>query len=375
MTLIDRAAICVIGGGIYGLTAAYYLCRAGCDVLVVERKALAMEASRSNAGSLGVQNKAHRMLSHTLRAVERWKNYSDELGMDIGYERLGGYKVGHSETDAAALEAQVPVQRNAGVPLELVSGAALRKECPHVGEGVLAATYCPLDGLCNPLLANQALAQAIKRLGGRFLTFAPVEGVRRSEQAILLETPKGVVAAEKVVNAAGAWAGAVSEMMGVPIPITWVVNTVSITDPGPTVIPHLFTHVRGNLTVKQHDGRILIGGAWRGDGEPFEGQPVPNWPNLRGNLAWACQTIPAIKRFRLLRSWVGLQGNSPDRLFVMGEIPPYDGRMFVMAGGSGGYTLAPIIGELMAHWILKGSAPQEAALFDVRRFFRAARRE
>lgn len=374
MPPIDRAAICIIGGGIYGLTTAYYLCRAGCDVLVVERKALAMEASRSNAGSLGVQNKAHRMLSHALQAVERWKNLSEELGMDIGYERIGGFKVGHTEADVTALEAQVPVQRKAGVPLEFMPGTTLRKDLPHLSEAVLAGTYCPLDGLCNPLLANHAFAQAIKRLGGRFLTYAPVENVIRKDGAILLETPKGTIAAGKVVNTAGAWAGAVSEMMGVPIPVTWVVNTVSITDPGPTVLPHLFTHVRGNLTVKQHDGRILIGGAWRGDGQPFDGQPVPNLANLKGNLAWACQTVPAIKRFRLLRSWVGFQANSPDRLFMMGEIPPYDGRVYVMTGGSGGYTLAPIIGELMATWILKGSAPPEAELFDIRRFFRAAER-
>ena len=75
--LKDRASVCIIGGGIYGLTTAYYLCKTGSDVLVIERKALAMEASRSNAGSLGVQNKAFKMLSYALRAVEKWKNFSE----------------------------------------------------------------------------------------------------------------------------------------------------------------------------------------------------------------------------------------------------------------------------------------------------------
>jgi len=159
-------------------------------------------------------------------------------------------------------------------------------------------------------------------------------------------------------------------MMAVSLPITWVVNMVSVTDPGPVVIPHIVTHICGNLTLKQLDGRILIGGAWRGDGDPYSGRKQVNLSNFKGNIAWACQAAPAIRRFRILRSWVGFQGQSPDRLFVMGELPPYDGRLYVMAGGSAGFSLSPIIGETMAEWILSGSMPENAHLFDVRRYLK-----
>jgi glycine/D-amino acid oxidase-like deaminating enzyme len=157
-------------------------------------------------------------------------------------------------------------------------------------------------------------------------------------------------------------------MMGVLLPITWVVNSVSVTEPGPAILPHLITHIQGNLTLKQLDGRILIGGAWRGDGDPYSGRKQVNLKNFKGNVAWACQAVPAIRQFRILRSWVGFQGQSPDRLFVMGELPPYNNRLYAMVGGSAGFSLAPIFGEMMAKWIITGSAPEDSEVFDVRRY-------
>jgi len=188
----------------------------------------------------------------------------------------------------------------------------------------------------------------------------------------VVETPVGSILANKVVNCAGAWAGLVSAMMGVPLPFTVAVNMGTITDPGPEIIPHIVTHCHGNLTVKQADGRIIIGGAWRGDGDPFSGYQQVNLSNIRGNLSWAFTMIPAIRNFRVLRSWSGFQGQCPDRLFMMGELPPYDGRFYIMAGGSGGFGLAPVIGEQMAEWIHTGSVTENITenfkLFDVQRY-------
>jgi glycine/D-amino acid oxidase-like deaminating enzyme len=199
-----------------------------------------------------------------------------------------------------------------------------------------------------------------------------VKRVRSEGKQIIVETPNVSILANKAVNTAGAWAGSVGAMMGVPLPITWALNMGTITEPGQEIIPHIVTHCRGNLTVKQADGRVIIGGAWRGDGDPFTGRQQINLTNIKGNLAWAYTMIPAIKSFRVLRSWSGFQGQSPDRLFMMGELPPYDGRFYAMAGGSGGFGLSPIIGEMMAEWIHKGWMAEDSTenfrLYNVRRY-------
>jgi sarcosine oxidase subunit beta len=364
--------ICIIGGGIYGLVTAYQLARRGREVLVVDRGPYGMEASRSNAGSIAIQNKALKMLAETVKAAHRWENLSEELGVDVGYKRLGGFRLASSEADIELLKSRIPVQRKAGVPVELIEGQALRKEAPYLSTEVLAAGYCHMDGKADPFKAVFAYANAFERLNGIILTHAPVKRISSAGKQVVVETPSGSIFANKIVNTAGAWAGLVSAMVGVPLPVTEAVNMGSITEPGPEFIPHIVTHCHGNLTVKQTDGRIIIGGAWRGDGDPFTGRQQVNLTNIRGNLAWAYTMIPAIRGFRVLRSWSGFQGQSPDRLFMMGELPPYDGRFYIMAAGSGGFGLAPIIGEQMAEWIHEGAVTKTITdnfkLFDVRRY-------
>ncbi|MBW2154907.1 MAG: FAD-binding oxidoreductase, partial [Deltaproteobacteria bacterium] len=357
-----------IGGGIYGLVTAYHLLESGSDVLIIERGQVGMEASRANAGSIGVQNKPLKMLPATVRAAYRWEKLSEELDFDVGYERRGGFRIAHGPEDAAMLRDRIPHQQAAGVPLEYVNGKTLRQVAPYLGEQVVAATYCHLDGLADPFKTVYAYSKAVVRLGGRILDHSPVKRIIDEGSHIRLETPSESITTVKVINTAGAWAASISAMMGVSLPITWVVNMVSVTEPGPLIIPHIITHIRGNLTLKQLNGRILIGGAWRGDGNPYTGRKQVNLFNFRGNIAWASRAVPAIQRFRILRSWVGFQGQSPDRLFMMGELPPYDKRWYIMSGGSAGFSLAPIIGDMMAQWILSGSVPEGAELFDVRRY-------
>ncbi len=364
----ERAEICIIGGGIYGLVIAFHLVEAGRDVLVVDQGPIAMEASMSNAGTVAVQNKPLKMLPQMLEAAHLWEGLSDKLGFDVGYQRIGGLRIAITEEEIATLEALVPKQRSLGVPLEWMTADVIRKELPFLANSVQAAAYCSLDGKANPFKTCLAFSRAIRQKGGRFLTHSPVKSVRLKGDHIDIGTPQVTIKAEKIVNAAGAWAASVSAMMGVSLPITWVVNTVSITTPGPIFIPNIITHVRGNMTLKQLDGRIVIGGAWRGDGDPYIGQKKVNLSNLKGNIDLACQMIPELRKFQILRSWVGFQGQSPDRLFVIGELPPYNQRMYAMVGGSGGFSLAPVFGEITAKWILTGSAPNGMEIFDVRRY-------
>jgi sarcosine oxidase subunit beta len=362
--------ICIIGGGIYGLATAYHLAKAGRDVLVVERGFVGMEASTSNAGSVGVQNKTLKMLPLTLKAANRWEKLSEELGVDVGYNRIGGLRVAHTEEDVTKLQSQIAKRQAAGVPLEFISGEALCKEAPYLSDGIKAATYCHLDGLADPFKSVFAYLEAFERLGGAILTHSAVKRIITEGKQVIVETPQRRITANKVVNTAGAWAGAISAMMGLGLPITWVVNMVLVTEPKPLSLPHTVTHVQENLSLKEHHGRIVIGGAWRGDGDPYTGRKQVTLSNLKGHMAWACNTLPALRQFKILRSWVGFQGQSPDRLFVMGELPPYDGKFYILAGGSGGFTLAPALAELMAEWILCGSVTdkENGELFDVRRY-------
>src|SRR5687767_922691 len=87
--VVGEAAVCVIGAGAMGLSAAYQLARRGTDVLVLERAHPGLESSAANAGTLGLQNKALAALPLVQRAIEMWRQFTDELGVDVEYEKRG----------------------------------------------------------------------------------------------------------------------------------------------------------------------------------------------------------------------------------------------------------------------------------------------
>lgn len=114
MTVVGEARVCVVGAGVIGVAAALELAERGIDTLVLERGEAGLEASAANAGTLAVQNKPLAALPAALRAVELWAGLSDRLGIDVEYERRGGFRVAHTEEDVARLEAAVRAQRDAG---------------------------------------------------------------------------------------------------------------------------------------------------------------------------------------------------------------------------------------------------------------------
>ncbi len=84
--VVGEAEVCVVGAGAMGLSAAYQLARRGTEVLVLERTYPGLESSAANAGTLGLQNKPLAAIPLVLRAVEMWRQFTDELGVDVEYE-------------------------------------------------------------------------------------------------------------------------------------------------------------------------------------------------------------------------------------------------------------------------------------------------
>jgi sarcosine oxidase subunit beta len=126
--------------------------------------------------------------------------------------------------------------------------------------------------------------------------------------------------------------------------------------------------VRGNLTLKQQrrSGKILIGGAWPGEGGLDTGRKHVRRESLLGNLRWAAEALPAIRQRQLLRSWVGFEGRTPDRMLICGPIGPPG--FHVLGCSAGGFTLSPLAGRIAAEYILDGKPHLECGELAVQRF-------
>ncbi len=363
-----EADIVVIGGGVIGTAVTYYLASAGADVLLVERRELNREASGSSAGNLHLQlvGSAKRLRrgepTGRLGSVARlhalahriWTGLEAELGCELGVRLGGGLTVADTADGVESLRAKAELERAAGVEVEVISGAEVRAIEPWLDADILAAAWCPGEGYANPLLVAPAYARLAAQAGARISTWAEVQRIERRSTGFVITTGAGIVRAGKVVNAAGAWAGHISAMVGADLPVTGLVLTMNVTEPHPPLLSTVVQHVRQLLTLKQTQyGTFLIGGGWPANIAPDGQTQVPDLACVRQNMQVACAVMPALRQVRLLRSWAAVSPQTGDLTCILGQLPAVR-DFYVAVADHTGFTLAPLIGRAVAHLIIEG---------------------
>lgn len=375
----DEADILVVGGGILGASIAFRLAQAGSDVIVLDGADINGGASGANAGSLHVQINSHFAIAtepHVIRgvdnaaplhvaAIDAWRRLASELDTGIELECKGGIMVAMPDK-LDLLDQMAARQRRLGIPVELVSGAALRGLAPYLSQAVAAVTYCPLEGKVNPTLATPAVVRAAIRAGARFRFRSPVDRLERASRGFVASTPAGTFRGHAVVNAAGAGAAAIARQVGAFLPVEARPFHMNVTEPAPPFLPHLVQQAGNRLTVKQAArGNVIIGGGWPSAyGE--RGVDVVR-ASVEGNLGVALHLIPQMGRINLLRTWGAEIYRVPDICPVLGatgHCPDFYSAVAV----PNGYTLAPICAEILTALMLRGSHPLFHEGFSVDRY-------
>jgi glycine/D-amino acid oxidase-like deaminating enzyme len=362
-----KAEVVIVGGGIYGLFTALNLAELGKSVTLLDRLGIWSEASAVNAGSLGVQNKLPELVPYTLSAWQIWLTLAERLGKDVGVRRDGGYKVAMTEAEAERLAQIAREQEARGLRVHWLSRTELRKRAPWISPNVVAATFSPDDGYASPTLLGPALRRAVGEAGVEIIEQADVVSVKGG-RTLSVETTKGDFRADVLAITAGAWSGRIAAMVGCRLPISLDVNMVSVTEPAGPTIGNIVTHARGILTLKQvANGSCLIGGGWQGVGTLADGRKEINYDQLVHNLRLAVRVVPGLAKLNLIRSWAGYEGVTPDSLPYLGRLGQHP-NIYCAACARGGFTLGPLMGQLLAELIATGSTSKPIAIFDPQRF-------
>ncbi|MCP4328685.1 MAG: FAD-binding oxidoreductase [Alphaproteobacteria bacterium] len=361
-----RADVLVIGGGLAGCAAAYFLARGGADVLVIEQHDLNTLASGSNAGSLHGQMPYEEfiekgedwaaqfapVLSFLLEAIRYWPKIEAELGADFEVSLCGGLLLAETEDEMRAVERKARVERAHGVDVELLSRDDLQSVAPYVSDQMVGAALYPLEGTANPLLATPAFAAAAQRNGVRIMRRTTLDGLHRDGGGFTAKTRAGPIAARRVVNCAGASAGRVAAMIGLELPIDGYPIQVNVTEPAAPLVTHLVYATGGRLTLKQTPrGAFLIGGGWPGALDPENGRPVVDVDSVRDNLRVAATVVPSLRRANLLRTWPAIVNGTDDWRPIIGEAPGVPGFFLCMVPWVG-FTAGPFAARLVADLVL-----------------------
>jgi sarcosine oxidase subunit beta len=366
---LEKTDVLIIGGGIVGTSAAFFLSKQGVDIILVERSLIGREASGSNAGTLSVQTKKAELIHLAREGTRIWSELQEELEEDLEFRQHGGLRVAEDSQQLQVLLQIVKEQKKLGIDVELLSSKELETVAPYISSSVVAASFCKEDGRSNPLASPGALARAAQSQGARIHEYEAVKSIKIiSKDCFLVKSTKGEYQSSCILNSAGVWSRDIFRMIGLDFPITLDPQQVMVTEQVPKIFPHLITHVKGNLTLKQMDSsNVVIGGGWKGIGNAEKRIKKVSYYNMQANIQYACRVIPGLKELNLIRCWTGLEGRTPDFLPIIGNLTLLPG-FYSASCCKGGYHLGPLWGRVLTELILSGKTSIPIAEFDVNRF-------
>jgi sarcosine oxidase, subunit beta len=357
--------VLIVGGGLAGCATAYYLAREGVEVALIERYDLNTQASGSNAGSIHAQIPHEPFMTLgedwarnfaptiplMLESIRIWAGLEAELGCDLEVSLGGGLLVAATEAQLRDIERKAHLERTHGLSVEMLSSHDLRRTAPYLTERMVGGAFCPTEGKANPLKVTPAFARAAQRHGATLSSNTMLAGLAPDADGYLARTSRGTIRARRVVNCAGAEAGRVSAMLGLPLPIEGHPIQVNVTEPVEPLIDHLVYFAGEKLTLKQaRNGSFLIGGGWPARWSAAGDRPVVSLESLRANLQIAQTVVPRLGSVRLLRVWPAIVNGTADWKPILGEVPGHRGfflNMFPWMGFTAGPISALVTAELV----------------------------
>lgn len=364
--------VAIVGGGIAGSCAAFALRRMGIDVVLLERDLCGSRASGVNYGGVRRQGRPVSQLPLSQRAHEIWQRLPELIGTDGEYVQSGHLKLARSPEDMAALENYYAATRDFGLDLQLIPGARLRASHPWLGPKVVGGSLCPLDGHANPRLVSPAFARAAEGAGARVMERTSVSSIDHDGQAFFLRCDNGVaLRARKLVNCAGAWAGAIAAQFGEPVPMQAAYPAMAVTEPLPFFLPWSTGVEGGSLYFRQvARGNVVVGG---GRGRATGGGQVRS--TREATLAILAQTmeiIPHLRGAQVIRTWSGTEGFTADRLPILGPSQTTPGLVHGFGFSGAGFQIGLAVGEVLAELVRDGKSPTPIESFSISRFAQPA---
>jgi glycine/D-amino acid oxidase-like deaminating enzyme len=420
-TLPERASVCVIGGGVAGVATALELAERGIDVVVLEKGEIAAEQSSRNWGWCRQMGRDAREIPLIRIALEAWDGMNARVGGETGFTRCGIlYLCDTAEEMAAKARWYEENAKPAGLSTRVIGAREANGLQPGASKPWVGALYTPDDGRAEPFIAVPAMAEGVRRKGGKVFTTCAVRGLEtQGGRVSAVVTEKGSIACDTVVLAGGAWSRRFCHNIGIALPQLTVINSVMRTEPLETgltrtcsgggftfrkrmdggytitsqhfsvadIVPDSFRLFREFLPALMIDwaglklrfGRRFFEEArlkrkWALDEvSPFEEVRILDPEPVHSILDQAAlklkERYPVFRPMRIAERWAGCIDAVPDAVPIISKVEKLPG-LHLCTGFSGhGFGLGPGAGRLMAE-IVTGETPSvDPAPFRYTRFF------
>ncbi|MEM7499715.1 MAG: FAD-dependent oxidoreductase [Pseudomonadota bacterium] len=239
--LPSTARVVIIGGGAVGVSTLYHLALEGwTDCILLEKNELTAGSTWHAAGNCPNFSASWAVMNMQRYGLAMYRELAERVDYPMNYHVTGSLRLAHNIERMREFEHACSMGRTQGVPMEMMSVKEMQEKHPFMeGHDLEGGLWDPLDGDIDPAQLTQAMAKGARDLGAKIARFCPATGVRREGREWVVETPKGEIRCEKVVNAAGYYAQRVGEWFrphgGRRVPLVVMSHQYFLTDEIPEI--------------------------------------------------------------------------------------------------------------------------------------------
>jgi len=415
-----RADVVIIGGGIVGVSTAWFLAKQGVDVVLCEKGHIAGEQSGRNWGWVRVQGRDEREVPMMLESMRIWEGLKDEIGEDVGFTREGCFFTANSSKQLQSFEEWLGIAKKYGIDTRMVDAAELKQHVRGSAIDWVGAMMTLSDGRAEPHKVTPAIARAAERSAAKILPGCAVRGIETSAGRVSgVVTECGTIKTSTVLCAAGAWTSMFCRSLDIDVPQLRARGTVARTAPAANVLDGNIFDDRLGIRRREDGGYTIAHGSvlehpitpasfrhfakfvpallqewklvrlsfgrefidewttpkvWELDKpSPFEEtrvlNPSPTPAVLRGIRRNLDTVFPQLASTPIIESWAGMIETSPDIVPIIDSIDRIAG-FHVATGFSGhGFGIGPGAGKAIAGMLTGVDSGIDLAGFRLGRFF------
>jgi sarcosine oxidase subunit beta len=349
----ETCDVLIVGAGVIGNAAAYYLSKRGISVTVLEKSPyIGNGGSSRNGGGVRQSGRHPAELPLAMYGVKNlWPTLSDELGMEVEYCQGGNLRLGKTEAHLKILTNLTDSCVAGGLKMEIIDHQRAIEICPFLSEEVLGASWCPTDGHANPLLATLAFYRAARRLGARFVTGVEVTELSKIKGRVArAKTSQGTTYDfSKVIVASGYDSRSILASLGLDVPMNPILLEAIVTEEAPPMFKQMLGTAMADFYGHQSTHGSFVFGGTHGF-EPYAHYGAPLMSSIGASSA--CRGLigyfPVLKDLKIIRTWAGWMDDCADHIPVIDNPEETPGLTIGCAFSGHGFGISPIAGLLLA---------------------------
>lgn len=353
----NHADVIIVGGGIIGCAAAYYLTKKGCSVLVLEgSKDIGNGGSSRNGGGVRQSGRDPRELPLAMYGIKNlWPTLSEELEVDCEYHQDGNLRLGKTEKHLEILQGLTDRAKACGLDVRMIDGDEVRVINPYLSDEVIGASWCLTDGHANPLTTTLGYYKMARRLGARFITEEPVVALRKIKGHLRqVITKDNVYEGDTVILAAGLGSREIAATVGIDIPMQPAMLEALVTEAQPPMFDQMLGTAEADFYGHQtKHGSFVFGGTSGLEGFTKDNHtPVTNSISAPSTCRGIIKYFPVLRDAKIVRTWAGWMDLCADKVPVISTVSEVPGLILACGFSGHGFGIAPAVGTVLSQLAL-----------------------